>query len=206
MGVFDKFLSAIKLNDDFDDEFLDDEMDGDEEDDFLEDEIESRPHKSFLSKFSKKKESDEELDEFDDFDEKPEPKEPKSTPEIKPAPVKAAKTVSSSAKITPMRSSRRAGQPQSVSVCVIKPTSMEDTRSIADTLLSSSTVILNLEGIDVDLAQRVIDFSSGACYSLNGTLQKISSYIFVLAPYNVDITGDIQNVIGESIPSVRAGY
>ncbi len=53
-------------------------------------------------------------------------------------------------------------------VCVIKPSSMEDTREIADTLVDNSTVILNLEGIDVELAQRIIDFTSGACYSLGG--------------------------------------
>ena len=40
-------------------------------------------------------------------------------------------------------------------VCVIKPASMEDTREIADTLLDNATVILNLEGIDVELAQRI---------------------------------------------------
>ena len=64
----------------------------------------------------------------------------------------------------------------------------------------------NPAGIDVELAQRIIDFTSGACYSLGGTLQKVSSYIFVLGPYNVDITGDLQNILGGSAPSVRAGY
>ena len=111
-----------------------------------------------------------------------------------------------SSKITPMRSSRRANQASSMEVCVIKPASMEDTREIADTLLDNATVILNLEGIDVELAQRIIDFASGACYSLNGSLQKISSYIFVLGPSSVDITGDLQNILGGATPSVRAGY
>ena len=92
-------------------------------------------------------------------------------------------------------------------VCVIRPTSMEDTREIADTLVDNSTVVLNLEGLDMELAQRIIDFTSGACYSLGGSLQKVSSYIFILGPYNVDITGDLQNIRGSNpVPSVRAGY
>ena len=91
-------------------------------------------------------------------------------------------------------------------VCVIKPTSVEDAREITETLLANRTVVLNLEGLDVDIAQRIIDFTSGACYSLGGSLQKVSSYIFVLGPYNVDITGDLQNILGGSAPSVRAGY
>lgn len=214
MGVLDKFLDAIKLNDDYDEEeFLDedllDEADGD---DFLDDEAEDKPKKNFFQKFSRKKE---ESDDYDDFDDAPDEEEPVKT---------ASKTIRSSSaprsstreekqvrpavssKITPMRSSRRQSQSSNMEVCVIKPTSMEDSREIADTLVDNSTVILNLEGIDVELAQRIIDFTSGACYSLGGSLQKVSSYIFVLGPSNVDITGDLQNILGGSAPSVRAGY
>lgn len=207
MGVLDKFLDAIKLNDDYEgDEFLDEDFEDDEEDgDFLDDDLDEKPKKKFFEKFSRKK-SDDDFDDLDDFDE--EPKAAAKTAAAKaPAkqPEKPVRTAQSS-KITPMRSSRRDRQTSNVEVCVIKPASMEDTREIADTLLDNSTVILNLEGIDVELAQRIIDFASGACYSLNGSLQKISSYIFVLGPASVDITGDLQNILGDSIPSVRAGY
>ena len=99
--------------------------------------------------------------------------------------------------------SRKGGN---MEVCVVKPSSVDDSREITETLLSGRTVILNLEGIDVELAQRIIDFTSGACYSLGGSLQQVSSYIFVLGPYNVDITGDLQNILGGSVPSVRVGY
>lgn len=211
MSVLDKFLDAIKLNDDYDDEFLDDDLlDDEEDDDFLDDELDEKPKKKFFDKFSKKKDLDDDLDDFD-FNEEP----------VKTVSKAAAKTAAAkaparqerparpapSSKITPMRSSsKRNTQSANMEVCVIKPSSMEDTREIADTLVDNSTVILNLEGIDVELAQRIIDFTSGACYSLGGSLQKVSSYIFVLGPYNVDITGDLQNILGGSIPSVRAGY
>lgn len=215
MGVLDKFLDAIKLNDDYDDdEFLDEDLLDDEDDDFLEDELDDQPKKKFFEKFSRKKNEE---DEFDDFEEEEDTKAA-SKAVVKPSPVKtsaAAKAPvkqerparpAASSKITPMRSNKRNTQAPAMEVCVIKPSSMEDTREIADTLVDNSTVILNLEGIDVELAQRIIDFTSGACYSLGGSLQKVSSYIFVLGPYNVDITGDLQNILGGSIPSVRAGY
>ena len=225
MGVLDKFLDAIKLNDDYDDDdgFLDDGLLDEEDDaDFLDDDFDEKPKKKFFDKFSKKKED---IKEDDDLTEEPEmeehsaktasrqtsaAKQPSPAPAPK-APVKQERPErqarpAASSKITPMRSSRKASQGLNMEVCVIKPSSMEDTREIADTLLENSTVILNLEGIDVELAQRIIDFTSGACYSLGGTLQKVSSYIFVLGPYNVDITGDLQNILGGSAPSVRAGY
>ena len=80
-------------------------------------------------------------------------------------------------------------------VCVIKPTSVEDAREITDTLLDNRTVLLNMEGLDVDLAQRIIDFTSGSTYAISGNLQKISHYIFILTPKNVDVSGDFQEII-----------
>ena len=209
MSVLDKLLDAVKLNDNYDeDEFLDDDLMDETDKDFLDDDgQDSKPVKKFFQKFGRKKDVEDELDEFD-FDDEPEKPVSKFTPRAAAAPktvVRPEKPARSS-KITPMRSSRRGSQTVNMEVCVIKPSSMEDTREIADTLVDNSTVILNLEGIDVELAQRIIDFTSGACYSLGGSLQKVSSYIFVLGPSNVDITGDLQNILGGSVPSVREGY
>lgn len=216
MDVLGKFLNAIKLNDnmDEDDDYLDDSLMDDEEDDFLDDEIEERPKKKFFEKFARKSEDDiDDMDYLDDDEEEEEvPVKTSSRASVKTAAAKApmrqerVSRPAASPKITPMRSSKRGTQTPNMEVCVIKPSSMEDTREIADTLVDNSTVILNLEGIDMELAQRIIDFTSGACYSLGGSLQKVSSYIFVLGPYNVDITGDLQNILGGSVPSVRAGY
>ena len=223
MGVLDRFLDAIKLNDE-DDDYLDGDLMDDEEDDFLDEEEDSKPKKRFFEKFSGRKTDRDRFDEDEDEYLEPEPerekpvsrkpkkKVEKSSPARETEPRRSSERSESSfssapkvsPKITPMR--RRSGDSRNMAVCVIKPASMENTREIADTLLENSTVILNLEGIDIDLAQRIIDFASGSCYSLGGTLQKVSSYIFVLGPSSVDITGDLQNILGGSAPSVRAGY
>lgn len=184
MSVLDKFLDAIRLNDDFDDddEFFDDED--------LEALDEEKPKHRFFKK----------LDDDDDEDEEVE----YVKPEKKVAPKQA--TPSASSKITPMRKKNSGNG--TMEVCVIKPSSMEDTREIADTLIDRCTVVLNLEGIDVDVAQRIIDFSSGACYSIAGSLQKISSYIFILTPANVEISGDFQEILSGAfdVPSVRTNF
>ena len=185
MGVLDKFLSIMKL-DDGDDEYDEDEFFDDDE---YDDDYEEKPKRSLFHKNTKDNDKDFDEDDEDDYT----------------APVKS-KSAFSNNKVTPMRQpSRRSSV--NMEVCVIRPTSMEDTREIADTLVDNSTVVLNLEGLDMELAQRIIDFTSGACYSLGGSLQKVSSYIFILGPYNVDITGDLQNILGSNpVPSVRAGY
>ena len=90
-------------------------------------------------------------------------------------------------------------------VCVIKPTSVDDAREITDTLLSNRTVVLNMEGLDVDVAQRIIDFTSGSTYAISGNLQKISHYIFIITPKSVDISGDFQEILSGAfdVPSLN---
>lgn len=81
-------------------------------------------------------------------------------------------------------------------VCVIKPNNIEeDGREIAETLLSGRAVVLNLEGLDMNLAQRISDFTSGACYSIHGNLQRISNYIFIVTPRSIDVSGDFQELL-----------
>ncbi|MCR4989911.1 MAG: cell division protein SepF [Lachnospiraceae bacterium] len=74
----------------------------------------------------------------------------------------------------------------------IEPTSVEDGRKISDLLTQNKVVFLDLEGIDMNLAQRIIDFTSGATYAIDGTLQQMSKYTFVIAPPVVSVSGDFQ--------------
>lgn len=102
-------------------------------------------------------------------------------------------------KITPMKSSSKRVNAGGMEVCVIKPTSVEDGREITETLLANRTVVLNLEGLDMEIAQRIIDFTSGSCFAISGNLQKISHYIFIITPPSVDISGDFQEIMGSAL-------
>ena len=102
---------------------------------------------------------------------------------------------SSSSKVTPIRPSKKQTGPGGMQVCVIKPTSVEDAREITETLLENRTVVLNVEGLDVEIAQRIIDFTSGSCFAISGNLQKISNYIFIITPASVDISGDFLSLM-----------
>ena len=196
MSIFDKFLNAIRLNDDYDDE--DDFFD---EEDPIEPEEKAKPSGRFFNRM--KKNQDPEDDYYDE-----QPVKPSRKSRVQEAPAPAAKPARSSrvttTKVTPMR--KRAVSPNNMGVCVIKPTKIEDYREIADTLLSNCTVVLNLEGLDVELAQRIIDFASGSCYAINGGLQKVSSYIFIMTPSDVEISGDIQDILSGAIPSMRTSF
>lgn len=167
MGVMDKFLNYMRLNED---------EDGYYDDDYYDDDIEEAP--ASKKKITTVKDND------DYLDEKPVKKPTQN-------------------KVTQMRqpSTRKLTGGSGMEVCVIKPTTIEDAREITETLLANRTVVLNLEGLDVDIAQRIIDFTSGSCFAIAGNLQKISHYIFIITPASVDISGDFQDIFGGSFES-----
>lgn len=170
MGMINKLLDVFNLsNDDYDDDY-DDGYDIDEDD-----YEETKSTRKRL--FSAKAESD--MDNGYDEDDKP---------------VRQQKTPARpKAKVVPMKNGR------GLEVCIIRPATIEDAREITDTLLSGKAVVLNLEGIHVEIAQRIIDFSAGSSYSIGGNLQKITNYIFIITPPSVDVSGDISELVSGGI-------
>lgn len=179
MAIFDKMLNAMRLNsDEDDDDFYNDDYLDDEEEYEL-----PRRKKSFKR---------DRYEEPEEIYERPVSRERYEKPASR-TPQPQAQT-----KVTPMRpvSKKPQGGNVPMEVCVIKPISVEDAREITETLLNGRTVVLNFEGVDLDVAQRIIDFTSGSCFAIGGNLQKISNYIFIVTPASVDISGDFQNIMG----------
>ncbi|HIY00006.1 cell division protein SepF [Faecalicatena contorta] len=195
MGVLDKFLDIMKLSDDDDDYENDDFFD---DDDYEDDDYEDRSSKKggLLSKFNKGKDNSRDRD--DDYDDYDDDYEERPARQSSSRSSHSSHQSGGSSKVTPMRQPSSRRQAPNMEVCVIKPSSVEDAREITETLLSGRTVILNLEGLDLEVAQRIIDFTSGATFAINGNLQKISNYIFLVTPTNVDISGDLQDLLGTS--------
>lgn len=74
-------------------------------------------------------------------------------------------------------------------VVVYEPRTPEDVQTLIDFLKRREPAIINLDGVSNDpVAQRILDFTSGAIYALNGSVHRISSNIFLLSPEGVEIT------------------
>ena len=162
-------------------------------------------------------EYDDYYDEFDDEweeDVEPAPKkrsverESKEEPEATFTRTKTASQSRNSSRST--RGSKvvqmRGSSSSDMEVCVIKPTHYENTKDIIDTLLEGKSVVLNLEGIKIDLAQRIVDSVIGGCYAISGNLQKISGYIYLVTPHSVDITGDFQDAVSDTVSNYSSNY
>ena len=155
-----------------------------------------------------KMDSEDDYDEYDDYDDdyedddEPSERKPLFGRKKKEKTEEDVEPQADKGRIVPMRRSPRQGSVE-MEVCIIKPTSMEDAREITETLLSGRSVVLNMDGLNLDIAQRIIDFSGGSTYAIGGNLQKVSGNIFVLTPPNVEISGDIQSFIGSVESSVE---
>jgi cell division inhibitor SepF len=88
---------------------------------------------------------------------------------------------------------------------IMQPERFEEAQDICDHLKSKKPVIINLEEIEKEVAQRIVDFLSGSVYALDGNIQKVSNGIFLIAPHNVDIMGDFNDEIShrESFPWLK---
>lgn len=73
-------------------------------------------------------------------------------------------------------------------VLVYEPTNYNDVQTLIDYLKRKEPAIINLDGVDPATAQRVLDFTSGAIYALNGSVLRISGNIFLLSPEGVGVT------------------
>lgn len=85
------------------------------------------------------------------------------------------------------------GAPSQMKVIIYEPTTYEEAPEIVRNVRDRKAVIINLENIaNTELAKTIFDFLSGAVYALDGTMNKISNGIFVIAPSNIDIDGNVK--------------
>lgn len=78
-----------------------------------------------------------------------------------------------------------------VKMNISQPTSFEQSQEICEYLKEKRSVIVNLEYVNKDVARRIVDFISGAVYAVDGHIQKVSNSIFLIAPYNYEITNEM---------------
>lgn len=78
----------------------------------------------------------------------------------------------------------------SVRVHLVVPHTFQDAQQIADKFKEGIPVILNLQGTDQELSKRLIDFTSGLTYALDGGMQRVADKVFLLTPRNVEVSAE----------------
>lgn len=78
-----------------------------------------------------------------------------------------------------------------IKVVISQPTSFEQSQEICENLKDKKAVIVNLEYVNKEVARRIVDFMSGAVFAVDGQIQKVSNSIFLIAPFNYEITNEM---------------
>lgn len=176
-GGLNKFMNFLKLTDE-DDEFEDDFYD---DGDYAYDQKELEKEEKRLLKEQRKEEkragSSSQAFRNDSYFEKEEPAAP---------PKRTASSYrSSGSKVVQMPSAN-----SDFEVCIVKPANIGEAQQVCDLLMNSHPVVVNLEGIDIMEAQRIMDFISGCIFAISGNMCQVSRYIFIFSPQDIDISGD----------------
>jgi cell division inhibitor SepF len=85
-------------------------------------------------------------------------------------------------RVVPLSTAGRRGGTQ---VSVYSPRSYQDVVEIADSLRNRQVVIMNLQNADRTLLQRVVDFTSGVAYTIDGKIQKLAESIYLVVPAGI---------------------
>jgi cell division inhibitor SepF len=80
---------------------------------------------------------------------------------------------------------------------VVLPSDFNDAQLIGDRFKASQPVIINLQGAEVDLARRVIDFASGLCYGLGGQMERVANQVYLITPNDVEVSDEDRRRITE---------
>jgi cell division inhibitor SepF len=87
---------------------------------------------------------------------------------------------------------------KSSKVVLVEPRVYAEAQDIADQLKNRRAVVVNLQRIDRDQAKRIVDFLSGTVYAIGGDIQKVGTDIFLCTPDNVEVSGNISQVLQET--------
>ena len=150
----------------------------------------------FVDKFKRMWDAPDDEYEYNEYDDNRESDVPEDEPETR----RSSSSSSRSDDFDDFASSRESRRSNKVvnisataklSVALFKPERFgEETRNIADELIKTHTVVLNLENTNKDMARRIIDFLSGVAYANRGKIKKVATSTFIIIPNNVDLTGD----------------
>ena len=163
-----------------------------------------------IKNFTKPYSDEDDYDDYEDGDDSFE--EPASQSERSPRfgrreaaaaqePAFTSAPVSNTTAFTPAASAGFNGQVVSTSnkiqLVLVRPESFNDAPTIAANMRAKKAVVLNLEGVDKNLARRIVDFLSGCGYAMDGTVKKVSQSTYVFCPHNMEVLGDLKNLQGE---------
>ncbi|MDX8044943.1 cell division protein SepF [Gracilibacillus sp. S3-1-1] len=86
---------------------------------------------------------------------------------------------------------------------LFEPRSFNEVQDIADQIVNRKSVVINLQRVDTNQARRIVDFLSGTVYAVSGQIKKLGSQTFLCTPDNMEISGNITEIMEDIDPEQR---
>lgn len=82
-------------------------------------------------------------------------------------------------------------------ITTVHPRSYDEARTIGERYRDGIPVIINLTELDDSAAKRLVDFAAGLAFALRGSIDKITSRVFLLSPAGVDVSAEDRRKLAE---------
>lgn len=87
--------------------------------------------------------------------------------------------------------------PSPKQVHLVEPRIYDDAQEFADKFKQGIPVIVNLRGTDSRHGAKILHFASGLVYGLNGRMKKVGEHVYLITPYNVEVSADEKRRLAE---------
>lgn len=75
-------------------------------------------------------------------------------------------------------------------IVTVHPRTFNDARTIGEHFRDGVPVIMNVSQMENADAKRLVDFAAGLILGLRGNIERVTSKVFLLSPYNVNVTAE----------------
>ncbi|MBA2638709.1 MAG: cell division protein SepF [Nocardioidaceae bacterium] len=112
-------------------------------------------------------------------------------------PVRAVRT-ESAAPVANLAERRRPASATEMSrITTLHPRTYNEARTIGEHFREGIPVIMNLSEMDDNDAKRLVDFAAGLVFAVHGTIERVTSKVFLLSPPNVTVAAEDKQLIAE---------
>lgn len=75
-------------------------------------------------------------------------------------------------------------------ISTIHPRTYNEAKNIGESFREGTPVIMNLTDLDDADAKRLVDFAAGLVFGLHGSIERVTSKVFLLSPAHVEVTAN----------------
>lgn len=75
-------------------------------------------------------------------------------------------------------------------ITTIHPRTYNEAKNIGESFRDGTPVIMNLSDMDDADAKRLVDFAAGLVFGLHGSIERVTSKVFLLSPAHVEVSAE----------------